>query len=77
MNNAGCVDTGTDARECHRDRGIEIRVLDAPTPETATTTHYFYQHARSYEVGELDWDDIFRTQFTEVFLEDKAVLEAQ
>ena len=77
MNDAGWVDTGTDAREGHRDRGVEIRVLDAPTPETATTTHYFYQHARSYEVGDLDWNDIFRTQFTEVFLEDKAVLEAQ
>ncbi|MDA1324413.1 MAG: aromatic ring-hydroxylating dioxygenase subunit alpha [Proteobacteria bacterium] len=77
MNDAGCVDAGTDAREGHRDRGVDIRVLNAPTPETETATHYFYQHVRSFEVGNPEWDDIFRTQFTEVFLEDKAVLEAQ
>ena len=57
--------------------GVSRYGYSTPTPETATTTHYFYQHARSYEVGEPDWDDIFRTQFTEVFLEDKAVLEVQ
>ena len=54
-----------------------MRVLNAPTPETETTTHYFYQHARGFEVDNPAWDEIYRTQFTEVFLEDKIILEAQ
>jgi len=29
INDDGCVDTGTDAREGHCDRGVEIRVLNA------------------------------------------------
>lgn len=77
MNDAGSVDVGTDTREGYRDRGVEMRVLNAPTPETETTTHYFYQHARGFHVDDPEWDEIYRTQFTEVFLEDKAVLEAQ
>ena len=77
LNDAGCVDRDTDAREGHRDAGVEMRVLNAPTPETETTTHYFYQHARGFEVDNAEWDEIYRTQFTEVFLEDKVILEAQ
>ncbi|MBT5458668.1 MAG: aromatic ring-hydroxylating dioxygenase subunit alpha [Rhodospirillaceae bacterium] len=77
MNDAGSVDLGTDASEGHRDAGVEMRVLNAPTPETETTTHYFYQHARGFEVTNPEWDEIYRTQFTEVFLEDKVILEAQ
>ncbi len=77
VNDAGCVDLGTDAREGHRSNGVEMRVLNAPTPETETTTHYFYQHARGFEVNNQEWDEIYRTQFTEVFLEDKVILEAQ
>lgn len=77
VNDAGCVDAGTDTREGYRSAGVEMRVLNAPTPETETTTHYFYQHARGFEVGNPEWDEVYRTQFTDVFLEDKVVLEAQ
>lgn len=77
VNDAGCVDKGTEAKAGHRSHGVEMRVLNAPTPETETTTHYFYQHARGFEVGNPDWDEIYRTQFTDVFLEDKVILEAQ
>jgi phenylpropionate dioxygenase-like ring-hydroxylating dioxygenase large terminal subunit len=77
VNDAGSVEVNTDARQGYRDQGAEMRVLNAPTPETETTTHYFYQHARGFEVDNTEWDEIYRTQFTDVFLEDKVVLEAQ
>ena len=77
VNDAGSVEKGTDARAGHRDAGVEMRVLNAPTPETEATTHYFYQHARGFEVNNPEWDEIYRTQFTDVFLEDKVILEAQ
>ena len=77
VNHAGCVDTGTDMREGHRTRGVEIKVLNAPTPETETTSHYFYAHARSFRLDDPEVDEVFRTNYTKVFHEDKTVLEAQ
>ena len=38
VNDAGSVAVGSDARPGHRDQGVEMRVLNAPTPETETTT---------------------------------------
>ena len=77
VNDAGSVDTGTDMRPGHRDRGVEMRVLNAPTPETERTTHYFYAHARHFGLDDADVENAYKTQFTGVFLEDKAILEAQ
>lgn len=77
VNDAGSVEVGTDPRPGHRAQGVEMRVLNAPTPETETTTHYFYQHARGFEIDNPDWDDVYRNQFTDVFMEDKMVLDAQ
>ena len=77
VNDAGCVDAGTDMRPGHRDRGVEMRVLNAPTPETERTTHYFYAHARHFGLDDEEIENAYRTQFTGVFQEDKAVLEAQ
>ena len=77
VNDAGCVDVGTDTRPGHRDHGVEMRVLNLPTPETETTTHYFYAHSRHFGLEDDDVEDAYKTQFTQVFLEDKVVLEAQ
>ena len=77
VNDAGCVDVGTDTRPGHRDHGIEMRVLNLPTPETETTTHYFYAHARQFGLDDEAVEDAYKNQFTQVFLEDKVVLEAQ
>ena len=52
-------------------------MLNAPTPETETTTHYFYAHARHFGIDDDEIEEAYRTRFTQVFLEDKAVLEAQ
>ena len=79
VNHAGCVDTGSgiDMHEGRRDGGVELKVLNALTPETETSTHYFYGHTRNFRLGEEEVAEKFRTNFTQVFLEDKAVLEAQ
>lgn len=77
VNDAGCVDVGTDTRPGHRDHGVEMRVLNVPTPETETTTHYFYAHARHFGLDDDAVEEAYKTQFTQVFLEDKVVLEAQ
>lgn len=76
---AGSVEVGTGITpgEVEAGRGVEMRILNLPTPETENSTHYFYAHARHFHVDSPEWDEIYRTQFTQVFDEDKVVLEAQ
>ena len=77
VNDVGCAPVGSGAAEGNRDQAIEFRVLNAPTPETETSTHYFYARARRFAQESAEMDEIFRTQFDAVFIEDKEVLEAQ
>ena len=77
VNHVGCVDAGTDMREGHRTNGVEIKVLNALTPETETASHYFYAHARNFGLDDQEIVDMFRSNYAKVFLEDKTVLEAQ
>ncbi len=77
VNDAGSVEVGTDTRAGHRDHGVEMRVLNAPTPETETTCHYFYAHARNFGLDDPEVQNAYLNQFTDVFLEDKSILEAQ
>ena len=53
-----------------------MKIMNLPTPETETSTHYFYSHCRHFEIASEEWDEIYRTQFTAVFDEDKAVWKA-
>ena len=77
VNHAGCVDTGADMREGHRGGGIDIKTLNATTPETETSSHYFWAHARGFGLDDPAVDEMFRTSFAKVFHEDKTILEAQ
>ena len=79
VNDAGTVKRGTGVKpgEVSEDEGVEMKVMNLPTPETETSTHYFYAHARHFRIDSEEWDEVYRTQFTEVFLEDERVLSAQ
>ena len=77
VNDVGCAPVGTGATDGDRSQAIEFRVLNAPTPETATSTHYFYARPRRFAQDSAEMDEIFHTQFDAVFIEDKEVLEAQ
>ena len=76
---AGSVEVGTGITpgEVGPERGVEMKIMNLPTPETETSTHYFYSHCRHFHIESKEWDEIYRTQFTAVFEEDKAVLEGQ
>ena len=79
VNDAGSVEVGSGITPGETDerKGVEMKVMNLPTPETATSTHYFYAHARHFKVNSEEWDAIYREQFTQVFEEDKVILEAQ
>lgn len=59
------------------DQGVRGFVVDAMTPETETTTHYFWGMARNFDVDDAGFTARFKTQQGVVFAEDVEVLEAQ
>ncbi len=73
----GSAAVGSGALEGDRLQGIAYHALNAPTPETATTTHFFYAHARFFETGSAAMDEVYRRDFYRIFMEDVAIVEAQ
>ena len=47
------------------------------TPETETTTNYFWASARRHAIGDPTADSLFFNQVSEAFEEDRRILEAQ
>ena len=47
------------------------------TPESATTTHYFWGMARNFDIDDAGFTARFKAQQGQVFDEDVEVLEAQ
>jgi len=59
------------------DQGVRGFVIDAMTPESETTSHYFWGMARNFDVDDPGFTARFKKQQGGVFLEDVAILEAQ
>ena len=59
------------------DNGVRGVVIDAMTPETETTTHYFWGMARNFDIQDAGFTRRFQNQQGHVFAEDVEVLEAQ
>jgi phenylpropionate dioxygenase-like ring-hydroxylating dioxygenase large terminal subunit len=78
VNFAGCADTGSGAPQGDR-RGhrIDLMALSAPTPESATTTHYFFCFVRGFNLDDPATEKMFAEDFVKVFREDVVVIEAQ
>lgn len=73
----GATPTGTGAPEGKRVGGIEMRNLNAITPETESTSHYFWGQAHSWDVKNGKLSDMLLEQIRMAFHEDVAVFEAQ
>ncbi len=73
----GGAEAGTGALEGRYEHGLNIWVLNAMTPETETTTHYFWASVRKHALGDPVADHLFLTQVGEAFEEDRVILEAQ
>jgi phenylpropionate dioxygenase-like ring-hydroxylating dioxygenase large terminal subunit len=59
------------------DQGVRGFVIDVMTPETETTTHYFWGMARSFDIDDAGFTARFKQQQSGVFAEDVEILEAQ
>jgi len=73
----GCARAGTGAQQGDRSQGISMRNLNAITPETATTTHYFWAQAHNFGIGDPTLTELIFRQVHTAFMEDLAVIEAQ
>jgi vanillate O-demethylase monooxygenase subunit len=73
----GGADAGTGARGGDRSRGIERMSLNAITPATDRSLHYFWADAHNFRIEDPAVTDLLFRQVLEAFTEDKAVLEAQ
>jgi vanillate O-demethylase monooxygenase subunit len=73
----GATPTGTGAPEGKRVGGFQMRNLNAMTPETETTTHYFWGQAHDFEPRNLQMTEKVFLQIKTAFLEDVAVFSAQ
>ena len=73
----GCAEIGSGVLEGRRPQGIAFHALNLPTPETETTTHFFYAHPRMFAIDSEQMDEVYRTDFLKVFLEDVVIMEAQ
>jgi phenylpropionate dioxygenase-like ring-hydroxylating dioxygenase large terminal subunit len=56
---------------------LERKVLNLLTPETETSTHYFWSIVRQFKLDDQELTDYIRAGISRTFDQDKAVLEAQ
>jgi len=73
----GATPTGTGAPQGQRVGGIGMWNLNAITPETETTSHYFWGQAHNWDVGNRNTTDMIVEQIRTAFLEDVGVFEGQ
>jgi phenylpropionate dioxygenase-like ring-hydroxylating dioxygenase large terminal subunit len=73
----GGARAGTGAREGDRSQGFTMRNLNVITPETETTTHYFWGQAHDFKIDDPSITEMLFSQVHTAFLEDLAVVGAQ
>ena len=73
----GSAPVGTGARQGDRSQGMNMYNLNAITPETGKTAHYFFAQAYNFKLGERWISDMLAKQVHDIFLEDMAMVKAQ
>jgi vanillate O-demethylase monooxygenase subunit len=73
----GCAPSGTGARDGDRSKGITMRNLNAITPETDRSTHYFWAQAHNFKTDKKFVTDLIFQNVHTAFLEDLAIISAQ
>jgi vanillate O-demethylase monooxygenase subunit len=73
----GSAPVGTAVRQGERGKGVNMWNLNAITPETEKTAHYFFAQAYNFKLDERWVSDMLRTQVYNIFLEDMAIIRAQ
>ena len=73
----GAAKAGTGAEKGDRSQGFTMRNLNAITPETEKTTHYFWAQAHDFRTDEPWITDLLVENVHEAFLEDLEIIALQ
>jgi len=73
----GATPTGTGAPDGKRVGGIGMWNLNAITPETDKTAHYFFAQAYNFKLDQPWIGDMLAKQITDIFMDDMAMVRAQ
>jgi vanillate O-demethylase monooxygenase subunit len=73
----GSAPAGAGARQGDRSKGMNMWNLNAITPETEKSAHYFFAQAYNFKLDQRWISDLVRSQVTKAFLEDMAMIKAQ
>lgn len=74
---SGAISVGRNALEGERIGGFQLRLFDAVTPETETTTHNFFASGHNFRIDEPEISDTLFAELQKTVLEDIEVLDAQ
>lgn len=74
---AGSALAGTGARDGDRSQGVETYSNHTLTPESETSTHYFWHHARNFRLDDEALTNELRKIFSSAIKEDVVVIDAQ
>ncbi len=77
MIHVGGKEAGAGALEGDYTGGLNMWIMNAMTPETENTTHYFWASVRAHALDDEQVDALFLNQVATAFDEDKVMLEAQ
>lgn len=77
MIHAGGAEAGSGALEGRYEQGLNFWVINAMTPETEESTHYFWASIRCHDIDNPVVDKLLFSQVAEAFEEDRVILEAQ
>jgi vanillate O-demethylase monooxygenase subunit len=64
---------GLEPTEENFNKGLRNNSYKFLTPETESSTHFFWMHLRNYKVGDTAWSDRMRGIFEKTFLEDRDI----
>jgi vanillate O-demethylase monooxygenase subunit len=73
----GSAPAGAGAREGDRSKGMNMWNLNAITPETGKTAHYFFAQAYNFKLDQRWVSNLVKSQVVKAFLEDMAMIKAQ
>lgn len=74
---SGMAPTGQGAEQGNREGAIEFRGCQAITPETETSTHYFFAHPHNFSIDKPDVTRTIHDAVVAAFDEDRDIITAQ
>ena len=73
----GSAPVGTPIRQGERGKGVNMWNLNAITPESEKTSHYFFAQAYNFKLDQPWIADMLAKQITDIFMDDMAMVKAQ